>query len=129
MPLTTIKNRRDFLTASSQGRRFVTGSFILQMQKRGADHPAPGECRFGFTVTRKMGNAVIRNRIKRRLREAVRERGLPLALAGHDYVIISRHKALDTPFADLLRDMEFAFSRIIVMKNVNSPRPAAKSKP
>ncbi len=129
MPLNTIQKRKDFLLASSAGKRFITNSFILQMMPRNAAHPAPPAPRFGFTVTKKMGNAVIRNRIKRRLREAVREKAMPLAKAGNDYVIISRHKALDCPFPDLLRDMEFAFSRIIGMKNdkskIASEKPAA----
>lgn len=117
MSFFTIEKRRDFVLATNVGKRFITGSFILQMNKRADDHFAPPPPRFGFTVTKKMGNAVTRNRIKRRLREAVREAATKLALPGHDYVLIPRHKALDCPFPDLLRDMEFAFSRIIVMKN------------
>lgn len=115
--------------ATNQGKRFICGSFILQMVRRPEDHPAPPEARFGFTVTKKMGNAVKRNRIKRRLREALREAGMKHALPGHDYVVISRLKALDCPFPDLLRDMEFAFSRITVMKNDKSSKPPAKPKP
>jgi len=114
--LATIKKRRDFLSAFAKGKKFVTGTFILQMLLRDEAHPAASAARFGFTVTKKMGNAVARNRIKRRLRAAVRQVALKQALAGHDYVVISRHKALDCPFSDLLRDMEFAFSRIHTMK-------------
>lgn len=120
MRITTIKQRGDFLQASARGKKFITGTFILQMLTRAATHNAAPEARFGFTVTKKMGNAVIRNRIKRRLREAVRRIGPAHAQAGNDYVVISRHKALDCPFADLLRDMEFAFSRISSMKDDKS---------
>lgn len=118
MPATpTIKLRRDFLSASAGGRKFITGSFIVQLRSREDAHPAGTHAiRFGYTVTKKMGNAVIRNRIKRRLREAVVKAAMPLATPGYDYVIISRHKALDCPFADLVRDMEFAFSRITAKK-------------
>ena len=113
----TIKLRRDFLSASASNRKFVTGSFIVQLRAREEAHPVPAnDIRFGYTVTKKMGNAVVRNRIKRRLREAVRVGALPKATPGHDYVIISRHKALDCPFLDLVRDMEFAFSRIAANK-------------
>ena len=74
--------------------------------------------RFGFTVTKKLGNAVARNRIKRRLREAVRAGARPEA--GYDYVLIARHKAFTCAYADLLRDMTFAFSKIATMKNTAS---------
>ncbi len=87
------------------------------MRPRPDDHPIKGGARIGFTVTKKMGNAVVRNRIKRQFREAVREAGMELALPGCDYVLISRHKAVDCPFSDLLRDMRFAFSRIPTMKD------------
>lgn len=116
MRIDTIKKRSDFLSANTGGRKFITKSFIMQMNTRPDDHPAGEKTRFGFTVTKKMGNAVIRNRIKRRLREAVRKTG-GKAIAGNDYVLISRHKALDCDFAELVRDMEFAFSRIPSMKN------------
>jgi len=125
MPIETIKNRRDFLSATAAGKKFITGSFILQMIPRGQTHPVTNPAaRFGFTVTKRMGNAVTRNRIKRRLREAIRKVAPRHILDGHDYVIISRQKALDCTFADLLRDMEFAFSRIPSMKNdKSSPNP------
>ncbi len=105
-----IKNRRDFLAANA-GKKTVTPALVLQMKKRPADHPVEGVTRIGFTVTKKMGNAIARNRIKRRLREAVRKADLPL-LPQCDYVIISRQKALDCPFADLLSELQFAFSKI-----------------
>jgi ribonuclease P protein component len=90
----TIKKRKDFLSAFSSGHKFIVSSFILQMVKRSEGHPVPAcAVRVGFTVTKKMGNAVIRNRIKRRLREAVRDCLAKYGVAGHDYVIISRHKA------------------------------------
>ena len=124
MRLHTIKKRSDFLSATAKGKKFVTGTFILQMLPRREQHPpAPQLSRLGFTVTKKMGNAVVRNRIKRRLREAVREKAQAHLLPGHDYVLISRHKALECPYTDLLRDMEFAFSRIATMKERSSPKP------
>jgi len=108
--LNTIKKRRDFL-AANQAQKFVTPCFILQARKRPADHPIKETSRVGFTVTKKMGNAVARNRIKRRLREALRN-GAPPMQEGYDYVIISRIKALDCEFSELTRDMVFAFSKI-----------------
>jgi len=108
--LNTIKKRRDFL-AANQAKKFVTPCFILQARKRPADHPIKETSRVGFTVTRKMGNAVARNRIKRRLREALRK-AVPPMQEGYDYVIISRLKTLDCEFNQLVRDMVFAFSKI-----------------
>ena len=71
-----------------------------------------GEPRIGFTVTRKLGNAVVRNRIKRRLREAVRvASGLDLR-RGHDYVFIGRAATLAQDFRDLMGDIVFATQRL-----------------
>jgi len=128
--LDTIKKRGDFLSAAAKGKKFIAGTFILQMLARSDTHPAGTTCpRFGFTVTKKMGNAVVRNRIKRRLRMATKQAALKHALSGHDYVIISRHKALDCSFSDLLRDMEFAFLRIPTMKDSDSqPKPVKRRK-
>ena len=110
---TTIKKRADFVRAFSAGKKFVRSSFILQMVKRAEGHiEAPQTTRIGFTVTKKMGNAVIRNRIKRRLREACKEALEKYGVAGHDYVIVSRIKALDCDFEELKKDMNFAFRRI-----------------
>jgi len=72
----------------------------------------PGEPRIGFTVTRKLGNAVVRNRIKRRLREAVRvASGLDLR-RGHDYVFIGRAATLAQNFKDLKDDIVAATQKL-----------------
>lgn len=68
--------------------------------------------RVGFTVTRKMGGAVVRNRIKRRLRAAVREIAPLHAEAGCDYVLIARRAAFDRNYADLLDDTKRALLRL-----------------
>lgn len=107
----TIKSRRDFL-AAARGKRWVTPSFVLITHKRAEDHPVKSVKRIGYTVTKKMGNAVARNRIRRRLRHAAAQIA-PLHMKdGHDYVVISREAACTCDFSALLRDMEFAFSRI-----------------
>jgi len=72
---------------------------VLQARDRGDGGPA----RVGFTVTRKVGNAVTRNRVRRRLREAVRLTMPPLARPGFDYVVIGRLGTIARPF-DLLRE-------------------------
>lgn len=129
MAWVTIKKRRDFLHAAASGKKFITGTFILQMVMREAAHPEPAsETRIGFTVTKKMGGAVIRNRIKRRLREAAKPAIKKYGQAGCDYVVISRQKALACDFSEIERDMEFAFKRIIHHKGSSPNLKPGKNK-
>jgi ribonuclease P protein component len=82
----------------------------LQALKRADDGPV----RVGFTVSRKVGTAVERNRVRRRLKEAVRQcatTGLP---AGHDYVLIGRRAALSMPFDQITDDFKRALRRLRV---------------
>lgn len=106
----TIKDRASFVRMNASASRFVVSNFILQMQENAA--LAEGSIRIGYTVTKKLGNAVVRNRIKRRLREAARKTVPTHAKPQRDYVFIARHKALGCDFAELVRDMEFALTRI-----------------
>lgn len=108
--LETLKKRPDFQRAT-RAQSVATKGFILQMRKRAADEPTqtPGAIRIGYTCSKKVGNAVARNRAKRRLREIARL-GLPhLGQAGHDYVLVGRkgHTA-DVPFAVLQADLKRA---------------------
>ena len=81
--------------------------------------------RFGFTVSKKLGNAVVRNRIKRRLRAVVSELAESFAEPSFDYVIVARRAALNRPFVELRTDMKIAFNRL---RNVAAKRSrAAKS--
>ena len=84
---------------------------ILQALRRPAasDGGAP---RIGFTASRKVGIAVVRNRARRRLRAAV-DQVMPLhAAAGHDYVLVARAGTVSRPFAALLADLEGALKRL-----------------
>lgn len=74
--------------------------------------PAATAPRFGFTATKKLGNAVIRNRIRRRLKEVVRLVAPGAARAGFDYVLIAREVAATRSFADLERDLAAAFAAL-----------------
>lgn len=96
-----LKRRAEF-KAAAKGARITRPGFVLQAARRGPNVERPA--RFGFTVTRKTGNAVVRNRIRRRLKEAVRlaEHG---AEKGTDYVLIGRNAALTLPFARLVADL------------------------
>lgn len=68
--------------------------------------------RAGFTATKKIGNAVTRNRAKRRLREAAREKLPALGRPGHDYVLIARQSTVGRGFKDLLADLETALTSL-----------------
>jgi len=102
-----LRQRADFLAAAS-GSRVSGAAFLLQARKR-TDR---GPVRFGFTVTKRVGNAVERNRIRRRLREIVRGAPAGRMQAGHDYVLIGRRAALTAPFARLAQDFDGALRRL-----------------
>jgi len=105
-----LKKRQDFVR-TQRGRAWRTPAFILTARARD-QAPAEGEARFGCTVTKRIGNAVRRNRVKRRLREVIRLTAPGHARAGYDYVLIARNRALDHGFAKLARDLRGALERI-----------------
>jgi ribonuclease P protein component len=102
-----IKRRQDFIAAAKAVSQPMPG-FILQLRQRGDAETA----RVGFTCTKKLGNAVMRNRIKRRLKEAVRLNFPTIAQAGCDYVVIGRSAAENRPFETLQADLISAMSKI-----------------
>lgn len=101
-----LTKRSEYLKVA-RGARTPRRGFLLQSALRAdaRDGTAARPARFGFTVTKKTGNAVVRNRIRRRLKEAVRLAGAAAAAPGQDLVLIGRRPALDMPFADLLADV------------------------
>lgn len=101
-----LRQRADFLAAAS-GFKVPLTAFVLQTRKRGEAGPA----RVGFTVSKKVGNAVERNRVRRRLRDVVRRSDQTGMLGGHDYVLIGRRAALTLPFDQIARDFEGALRR------------------
>ncbi len=109
--LETLKKRRDFLRAARSGVKSVTPGLILQVRAdRQADPPAGG-VRVGFTVSRKVGNAVARNRTRRRLRAAAEQVLQGGARQAGDYVLIGRRETVSRPFAALVQDLEDAVRR------------------
>src|SRR5262250_1291493 len=102
-----LKQRADFLAASA-GTKVPAAAFVLQARDRGDDNPP----RVGFTVSKKVGDAVERNRVRRRLREVVRLSAAERMRAGTDYVLIGRRAALDLPFDRLLADFAVALGRL-----------------
>jgi ribonuclease P protein component len=102
-----LRQRADFLAAAA-GTKVSAPAFVLQARQRTDDGPA----RFGFTVSKKVGNAVERNRVRRRLREIVRTARSNRIRSGHDYVLIGRRAALKVPYARIAEEFEGALRRM-----------------
>ncbi len=128
-PMERLKARRDFLN-TARGTKWAAPGLVLQARRRpknlssnealasnedptSSDVPA----RIGFTVTKKVGKAHVRNRVKRRLRAAATEI-LPLgAKPGYDYVLIGRAGTITRAYCDLKTDLLTALSRVHSKKN------------
>ncbi|AHJ62519.1 Ribonuclease P protein component [Granulibacter bethesdensis] len=108
-----LKRRAEFLRVASKGRKAAVHGLVLQaLPVQAADAPL----RIGYTVTKKVGNAVVRNRTRRRLREAARlvareydQAGTPLS--AHDLVLIGRDSTRGRPFDSLLDDLRRALAK------------------
>lgn len=110
-----LKRRPEFLRVAAARRRWVTPGLILQARRRKdgeSDADAAPYVRVGFTVSRKVGNAVARNRARRRLRAAVERVVGAHAREGRDYVLIGRAGTLRRPFDALVADLEIALKRL-----------------
>jgi ribonuclease P protein component len=120
--LETLKRRSEF-DRLRKGRKWVATSFILQGAPRGENRTGGGP-RFGFVVASKAlresgagkgahrPGAVMRNRARRRLKEAVRLVAPEDALTDFDYVIIARRESLHQRFTDLLEELQLAFGKV-----------------
>ena len=112
-----LKNRRDFLRVAGRGRgrKWVAPGLILQARRHGpGDEAGTGGSGFrvGYTVSRKVGSAVKRNRARRRLR-AVVDKVMPVhAQDGHDFVLIGRQATLRRTFQALVKDLETALRKL-----------------
>jgi ribonuclease P protein component len=110
--LETLKVRADFLRVAGGGRRSAGPGLVVQAAPHPHEPSGATGIRVGFTASRKVGNAIVRNRAKRRMRAAAASvlpsRGQP----GTDYVLIARASTADRPFAELVADLEAALRRI-----------------
>lgn len=108
----TLKTRSDFQAVRS-GKRFVTDNFILQAKK---PDPSINEVRVGYTITKKVGNAVVRNRIRRRLKHAVAQsifQTAPDKVARlNDLVLVAKRGVLTTSYATLLEELTKGIDRL-----------------
>ena len=119
--LRRLKTRPEFLRVAAAQKKWITPGMIVQARRRRAatEDPAAracgdgaGDIRFGLTVSRKVGKAVTRNRARRRLR-AVAEEVLPRAgRPDTDYVLIGRKGTVKRPFQLLVRDLEWALTKL-----------------
>lgn len=102
-----LRQRSEFLAVAT-GAKAPASGFVLQALDRREDGPV----RVGFTVSRKVGNAVERNRVRRRLREMVRLSPLDRMRNGYDYVLIGRRAALELPFDRMVEDLGRTLRRV-----------------
>jgi len=103
--LAVLTKRADFL-AANRGLRVARPGFVLLARPNGG-----GQMRFGITVTKKIGNAVVRNRMKRRFRALLREVLPELGLPGTDHVLIGREGGVERDFALLREELVAALGR------------------
>jgi len=118
-----LKRRAEFLKVARVGRKWAAPGLVLQAFDRGAGDE---EIRAGFTVSRKVGNAVVRNRARRRLKAAAEKVLGDHGLAGHDYVLIGRQGTLTRSFPDLVADLRKALDRTARGPGQKTPRNDAR---
>lgn len=102
-----LRQRADFI-AAAQGPRMNAPAFIVQSRARADEGPV----RIGFTVTKKIGNAPERNRVRRRLREVVKRVDAQSMRPHSDYVLVGRRAALNRDFTVMIDDLRTALSRL-----------------
>ncbi|MPZ59052.1 MAG: ribonuclease P protein component [Rhizobiales bacterium] len=115
-----LRQRADFLKAAT-GSKAPAGPFVLQAIKRDED----GSPRIGLTVSKKVGTAVERNRVRRRLREIVKQ-SAAMMRPGYDYVLVGRRAALQEPFARMAAAFDAAVRRVHAAPAGRIAKPAAR---
>ncbi|NUB14901.1 ribonuclease P protein component [Azospirillum brasilense] len=117
-----LKRRPEFLAVAGTRRKHVAPGLILQVRRHDErQRPAPGEppIRLGLTASRKVGNAVVRNRARRRLREAARQVLTAHAAPGHDFVLVARAATAERPWTELVGDLIAALKRLGLWRDVS----------
>lgn len=110
MEILTLKKRKDFLRVACKGERVITSTLVLQAAQTLS---APTDASYvGYTTTKKIGKAHIRNRARRRMRAAVRLLFPSLAQPQMSYVLIGRYNTADCAFSKLCKDLTYALKKI-----------------
>jgi ribonuclease P protein component len=117
--LAVLRRRADFL-AANHGLRVARPGFVLLVRR---DAVPPGAMRYGITVSKRVGNAVIRNRMKRRFRALLRELLPTSGIAASDHVLIGREGGIERDFALLREDLRGALARVAEGKGDRPRKP------
>jgi ribonuclease P protein component len=125
--IATIRNRADFV-AANRGIRVARPGFVLLVNRDTVPF-AEADLRFGVTVTKKIGNAVVRNRMKRRFRALLREALPASGIHGADHVLIGREGGVERDFAALRDELAVALTRAAEGKGDPPRRRASNFKP
>jgi len=124
-----LMRRPEFLAVAGTRRKHVAPGLILQVRRHDdRQRPADGKVviRLGLTASRKVGNAVVRNRARRRLREAARQILPHFVMPGHDFVLVARGGTAERPWLDLLGDLTAGLKRLGLWRE---PPPAETPAP
>lgn len=124
-----LKKRKDFVRVATKGVKMVTSGIILQAALSLSKEETPAKV--GYTTTKKIGKAHIRNRTRRRLRAAVREIFKDSFFPNVEYVLIGRYNTADRPFEKLKGDLKYGLKKIHKLLNLegkedeqDSPKPS-----
>ncbi len=110
--ISRLKRRPEFLRVAATRRKWVAPGLIVQLRQRPGGEAGTEWARVGFTVSRKVGNAVARNRVRRRLKAAAQNVMTEHARPGADFVIIGRRNSLTRPFSALEGDLTTALKKL-----------------
>ena len=110
-----LRKSKDFAAVRRKGKSWADRRLVLVARRTGGEH-----CRFGFSVSKRVGNAVVRNRVKRKLKEAARVELLTRVEPGWDFVVIARKDAADADYHRLNRSLQRLFRRAKLLTDRSS---------